>query len=461
MMAGRQTLVLLMVLGSTLFAQTAPIAPATPSIVEEQSQQTAPPSLGRCETVSLTSKSEVLSPVILADKLRTREEFKNAGLSLREEPADVELAVSDQPTARIGGAPNLFTQTLFTMKSRPGSSPGVEIRALRRQDGMTAIGTVVALGNFEGFVAGRAIEVLRQLCPDVVTTSTSGWSGGQTADEPAMEQIRRARSLSVLSHTSWMDESMMTGVLAARVEIKARDLTVLAGEKATDLRLQVTRDIDNPVIWRYQLLDRQLQPLLNGSVGALNERHAREKIVNSITGVFSRDGSPKPSAVGNEPSRREVQPGTWRATLLAGDAEAAGARLEINIDGQRLVAHSRLGRKIFNIEAGNVEDVEYSSVRSHIVELPSEEGAVDFLQKFGEAESPASMAGGIAVLIAYAGVAVVLTPLHTRQHFVAVVWRDGDSFRQATFQVRGRDAEHLVKSVRGLIRTEALPIAVR
>src|SRR5262249_46328526 len=208
---------------------------------------------------------------------------------------------------------NLFTWASIDVKTRLTAFHDVEIRAVRQKDGMTAVGRVVALGDFEGFVAGQAIDVLHQLCPTVSTTDSWRRSGHEPLDSSAIKELREAHTLSVVSLTGWMDARWLNGILAARQEIKARDLRVLVGETDVDLQLQVTRDVDSPVTWRYKLLDRHLQDLVTGSVGAMSERRAAEKIVDLIARLISRSSEePSPAVRVSALGHKYAPSGPWR-----------------------------------------------------------------------------------------------------------------------------------------------------
>jgi hypothetical protein len=427
------------------FAQAEVTPSAAPSPVLTQSQEGSPQLLRRCGTVSLVTKSRILSPSVLAEKLRQRGEFQNANLTLTEQQGDVEVTVTDA----VQGIHHLDPIATITV-----SDQDVRIQAVRVRDGITVGGKVVALGSFEGIVAAEAIDLLHQLCPAVITTNDWRRLGREPLDASALARLREARSVAVISHTSWMDDAVLGRELGGNTEIKALHLTVLAGKADADLRLEVSHDFQNTLTWRYELLDRNRQSLLTGYVGALSEQRATTKIVNALTRQLSHSGSESRIPYATE---KDALQGTWQVKLLTPDPRTTSRPLEVSIGGGHLIARNSLGQPIFNIEVGDLVDVEHSSFRDPIFPYPAD--LIDFVHRepTSDVEAIAELEG-LAALGGYTGVAAITTalttPLRAKQHSIEIAWNDKGFFRRATFQLRRRDAGQILKTVRGLIQQE-------
>jgi hypothetical protein len=393
----------------------------------------------RCRTVSLKVNSSILSPVILAGQLREREEFESANLKLAEQPADVEL--------------------IFVDPARPfGSSAtnDVEIFGVRKDDGTTASAKVTGLGDFEGVVAGTAIDVLHKLCPAVMTTRRWRRSGREPLDEAASRQFREARSLSVISHTSWMNEDRLERAIAARAEVQVRHLTMLTGDHPADLRLEITHDIKNTLTWRYQVVGQNRESLLTGYVAALSEQHAIAKIADSVVRRLSNQ--PVPLANDDPEGKPDHDPrGTWQVLLITGDPRTTLTPLTINIDGRHFAARNILGQTVYSFDADDLEDAQSSSVRDRVLDLPTPDRLISFVKQEPTTDTQVlAEAEGFVVLLAYGGLAAALNPIKVRQHFIDVVWSQGDIFQQATFQVRGSDVKGFMGALLGLSRANCL-----
>jgi hypothetical protein len=424
-----------------LFAQSEPTPSSAPQVGLGQPQRTSSQPLPHCGTVSLVSKSAGLSPLILADMLRKRGEFQNAGLALTDQQADVELTVTDDVA-------NMFHMRAPAAIST-GSEHDVQIRAVRKWDGKTVTGTVFALGDFEGIVAAKTIDILHALCPAVVTTSQWRRAGHAVLAAAAAAQLREARTLSVVSRTSRMDEYVLSRAIASREEIVARQLRVFSGEKDVDLRLEITHDINNIHIWRYDLLNHDRQSLFVDYVAALSEPHAVKKIVSSVTRQLS-GYNPKSSTILQPDDRYRCRPGgTWSVRQVTQNPQTRLEPLEIRIDDQGLVVRNTLGQTVLTIEASDVEDVDDSVVLIPMFDFPSSEDGDSFL---GAVEDPYSAAAAVGILASWTAVAALFAPFHTQLHFIDVAWSEDDVFREARFEVRGRDVNSLLSAMRGLIQ---------
>ena len=424
-----------------------------PKAANPQSGAIVPQLLPRCGTVSLVSKSRTLSQVVMAEMLRKHGEFQNAGLTLTApgEQADVQLivadAVDDMPRTKVVAAV---------------SDHDVQIRAVRSRDGMVAIGKVVALGSLEGIVAANAIDTLHRLCPAVITTSRWRRLGREPLDAPAIERLREAHSLSVVSHTSWMDDAVLSRALAGRDEMKAWHLAVYSQGRDADLRLEVSHDINNTITWRYEVFDRSGVSLWVTYVDALSEKHAIAKIVDSVTRQILRYRA-NPVGVRLVSSKVIGAPqGMWQAKLVTGDFRTTLDPLEISIDGEHFIARNVLGQTVFNIEAADIDDVGNYAERGPIFQLPFPESLINFVSHDpATSQEPVATIEASGLLVAYSGVAAVLAsaaavlaPIAPREHFFEIAWSEGDFFRQATFQVSGPDERPLMDAARGLLQAE-------
>jgi hypothetical protein len=427
-----------------LFAQSE----RTPSTASQTSlgepQHTFQQPLPHCGTVSLASRSTGLSKLILADMLRKRGEFQNAGLTLTDRQADVELTVTNDVA--------MMFQTRAPVAISTGSEHDVQIRAVRKGDGKTVTGTLFALGDFEGIVAGKTIDILHALCPGVVTTSQWRRAGHAVRDDGAAARLREAHTLSVVSCTSRADEYVISRAIASREEIVARQLQVFSGEKDADLRLEITHDINNIHIWRYDLLNHDRQSLFVGRVVALSEPHAVKKIVDSVTRQLSGYNPTSSNILQSSDRDRRRPGGIWHIRQVTDNPQTRLEPLEIRIDDQGLVVHNSSGQTVLTIEASDVEDVDNSVVLIRMFDFPSSEDVISFL---GAVEGgPSSAAAALGILATWTGVAALFTPFHTQLHFIDVAWSEDDVLREARFEVRGRDVNSLMNAMRGMIRDE-------
>ncbi len=442
---------ILMVLAAGLLsAMVRAQAPGQTIEALEKSQETFRPDLlRRCRSVSIVTKPSFLSPIILAEKLRSRGEFQSAGLTLVEqETADVEITVT-----------NTTRGTYVQWPTSPEGARDVEVFAVRARDGQTASKTVIALGTFEGIVAANAIDVLHQLCPVVHTTRQWRQLGLDPLDPSAVATLRSAQTLRVSSHTSWINTAALRRILAQRTAVHGWRLAVFDNQKEpNDLELEVEHDIHNTLAYRYELLDRDRKSLFIGYVAALSERRAAEKIADAVTLRLAQVRGPIPT-YSSERAVISVQSHAWPAKLATGDPRTTMLPVVISIDRGRIVARNALAQTVLDTEAGDLQDVEHSSVRDPF--FPDPASLISFVGSEPDTPQEAVVPGvGGVALFAYVGVGAVLTPLTTYlnvSHLVDIAWSDGDCYRDMTLQLRGSDARELTEALRTLMRQESIP----
>lgn len=426
---------------------------AAQSDVPADSVPDVSPLLTRCATVSMTSKSGWLSPGILADKLRDRDEFRNAGLKLvaPDEPADIRLTITDDADERSG----------FHSVSL-GSDHGAYIRAVRTRDGRTAAGSILALGSYEGMVAGAVIDTLHQLCPAVMRVDRVRGSVLETPDPVVIDELRYGHSLAIDSFT-YLDDESFSRRLAARPEVKAWGLAVSPGLADADLRLEIRR-LRNSSTWQCQLFDRSHRLLWMHSAGALTEEHAITGIIDGLINQIARYRETPARTRAASPGPRRVRQGVWPARLITDDFRTTLQPMEITVDGEHFIARDVLGRQAFTIGADELEDVDHSTVRDAVFQLPPPTYLMNRLADEGEADrtsDPRVVAAIIATLGATIGtycasagaLTAALLPFRARQHFIEIAWKDGDVERTAMFQLSGHDAGRLLDATRGLIES--------
>jgi hypothetical protein len=430
-----------------------PAVAAAQNEVPADSGPSISPLLTRCATVSMTSKSGWLSPGILADKLRDRDEFRNAGLKLvaPDESADIQLTITDEVDERVG----------FRSASAGGDHDAY-IRAVRTRDGRAASGSVPALGSYEGMVAGAVIDTLHQLCLAVMRTDRVRGSVLQTPDPAVADELRHGHSLAIDSFT-YLDDESFSRRLAARSEVKAWGLAVSPKLADADLRLEIRR-LRNSSTWQCQLFDRSHRLLWMHSAGALTEEHAIAGIIDGLIDQIARyrETTARARAASAHPSR--IRQGVWPARLITGDFRTTLQPMEVTVDGEHFIARDVLGRQAFTIGADELEDVDHSTVRDAVFQLPPPTYLMNRLADESDAErtsDPRVVAAIIATIGATIGAYCVsagaltaaLLPFRARQHFIEIAWKDGDVERTAMFQLSGRDAGRLLDATRGLIES--------
>jgi hypothetical protein len=415
------------------------------------------PLLTRCATVSMKSTSGWLSLGILADKLRERAEFQNAGLKLLEpgEMADVQLTITDE-----------VDEGRDFRNTRVPSSPEAILRALRTADGRTAERSVVGMGAYEGIVTGTIIEVLHELCPAVMMPERIRGSVLEALDPAVVEQLRQGHTLVVDSFT-YLDDEKFSRRLAARPEVRAWNLQVSAEHRAADLRLEIRR-LSNSKTWQCQLFDRSHRLLWMHSAGALTEEHAVAGIIDGLIDQVARyRDTPVRAPDRNTHHARKVRQGQWHAQLITGDFRTTLQPLDIAIDGEHFIVRDTLGKEVFRIGAAELEDVDRSTVRDPIWQPPPPTSGIydwtndpEIIAELDPRLAGALLAAESGAVSAYSILsgawAAILFPFNPKQHFIEIAWKDGDVERTAMFQLSGRDAGRLLDATWSLIESEKL-----
>lgn len=380
----------------------------------------------RCHRVWLVSENTATNTTLILEKLRIRGELTEARIVLAKSEAEADV------TVRVTGDEN--DALLF---------------ALRKADGATAMAKLVALAEFPGIVAGRIIDTLHELCPAVMTTSRWLRSGREPLPAAAMIQLAAARSLSVSSNTSAMDENKLARYLRTQPEIQEWKLKVDAENSSDDLRLAIDRDIENLIEWKYEIFSASGESLLVGRTAAFGEEHAARAITRRVLQQFSRyrsragRGSNSQTGV-DSPELDDHR--IYRVKLVTDDPRTTGTPLQLTITEGRLLARNSLGQAVLNIEAPDLEDTDVSSIRDPV--LDGTEGLADSIEGTGD---PILGAG---LLLAYTGLAIVSTPVAPRAHLIDIAWSDGTFYQSATLQAERRDIGPLM---RGLHRLQGLP----
>jgi len=384
----------------------------------------------RCHRVWLVSEDTTTNTVLILEKLRLRGELTEARVVFANSEAEADVIV------KVTGDEN--DAMLF---------------ALRRGDGAGATSKVVALAEFPGIVAGRIVDTLHELCPAVMTTSR--WlRSREPLPAAAMIQVAAARSLSVNSNTSAMDENKLARYLRSQPEVEEWELRIDANGSSDDLRLAIDRDLDNLMEWKYELSNRAGDPLLVGSVGALNQQHAAEAITRNLLHRFKLCKPTRTSSTMLIPKSKAEQLGTkcaFRVKLVTEEPRTTGTLLTVSVDAEKLLATNNLGQEVLRIEAADFEDVIASSVRDAALDYPDQfMNVVGFLTV---TPMPAAMLGP-ALLAGYTAASLVSAPLAPRTHLIDIAWHDGHSYQAATLQVHAKDVRPLMRALQTLQATQ-------
>lgn len=374
----------------------------------------------RCHRVSLVSENKATNAVLILDKLRVRGELTEARIALTssEEEGDVTVKVT-------------------------GDARDATVFARRKIDGATATSKVVALAEFPGVIAGTVVDALHELCPAVMTSSQWIRSGREPLATTAVIQIAAARSLSVTSKTSAMDENKLARYLARQPEAQAWELKINSDSSSDDLRLEVDRDMENLIVWKYDVLNRRGDSLVVGSVAALNQKHATEAIARNVLRQLARC---KPSQSSSVLFISKIGAGplttrqTYRVKLITDEPRTTGTLLNVTIDAEKLIATDGLGQSVLRIEAPDFEEAASSSIRDAVLDYPDQ-----FMKFVGVCcFTRAALLGG------YIGAALVSAPLAPKTHLIDLAWHDGRSYQSATLQVEARDVAPLMQALRAL-----------
>ena len=436
---------------------------AMPAAAQEKVANVSGPDAGpelltRCATVSLVTTSGWLSPGLLAERLQNRDEFRNAGLKLvaAEEAADVRVTVSDEFDEQHG----------FNSIAALGERDAF-IHAVRTRDQRTASNTVSAFGFYEGMVASAIVDTLHQLCPAVMTAARMRGSALATLDPAVVDALQRGHTLAVDSFT-YLDDAAFVRKLAARPEIKAWNIVVSADHGNADLRLHIGR-LSNSRTWHCELYDRTQRLLWMHSAGALTEEHAVNGIIDGLIEQIGRyRESPGSVRTPRQYENNRVRRGSWHARLITGDFNTTLQPMDITVDGEHFIARDVLGRDVYAIAAEDLEDVDHSTVRDAVYQLPPPTMLVNLLsEEFnnpGDADPRGvvvTISGLMASIGAYCasagGLSAFLLPFGARQHFIEIAWKDGEVHYTAMFQLSGRDAGRLLDATRTLIASEKTP----
>jgi hypothetical protein len=381
----------------------------------------------RCHRVWLVSENTTTNTVLILEKLRLRGELSEARIVFAKSAAEADVSV------KVTGDEN--DAMLFV---------------LRKADGATATSKVVALAEFPGIVAGSIVDTLHELCPAVMTTSRWLRSGREPLPTAAMIQIAAARSLSVTSNTSAMDEHRLVRYLRTQPEVQDWELKIDAESSSDDLRLAIDRDLENLIEWKYELFNRSGDPLLVGWVGALNQQHAAEAITRNLLRLLRLCKPAQTSSTVFMP-KFKAEPlsaqRAFRVKLVTEEPRTTGTLLNLNVDAEKLLATNSLGQEVLRIEAPDFEDVTSSSVRDAVLDYPDQfMNVVGFLTAM---PMPAALLGP-ALLAGYTGASVVSAPLAPRTHLIDIAWHDGRAYEAATLQVQARDVAPLMRALRAL-----------
>jgi hypothetical protein len=168
----------------------------------------------RCHRVWVASENTTTNEALILEKLRLRGELTDARIALTEsEPeADVSVKVA-------------------------GDEHDAVVFARRKLDGAIASSKVVALAEFPGIIAGSIVDTLHELCPAVMTTNRWFRSGREPLPTMAVTQIAVARSVSVTSNTSAMDEKELARFLRMQPEVESLELQIDTDKHSDDLKL--------------------------------------------------------------------------------------------------------------------------------------------------------------------------------------------------------------------------------
>jgi len=410
----------------------------------------ARPLATRCATVSLTSTSVWLSPRILTGTLTGRAEFQQAGLRLVDlaDSPDVQLTVKDE-----------FDENQSFQNPGGHGYRDAFVHALRVRDGKSSDTKVTALGSYEGIVAGAVIDALHEVCPAVLTTVEARRLSVETPDPVVIASLRQATSLTIDSFT-YLDDKAFRRRLLARPEVRGWQLAVNADGSDSDMRLEIRR-MRNSSTWRCELFDRAHRLLWMHSAGALTEEHAVDGIVDGLIDQIARYRETPVRAPVPHRAKRVVR-GAWNARLITGDFRTTLQPLEIAVDGERFIARDALGKAVFTIGAEQLEDVEHSTVRDPIFQLPVPTPGMNYLDESDEngatvhafGEVVAAVMGVGAYVVSAGAITALLFPFAARQHFVEIAWHDNDLEQKAMFQLSGRDAGRLLDAITSLKDSE-------
>jgi hypothetical protein len=225
------------------------------------------------------------------------------------------------------------------------------------------------------------------------------------------------------------------------------------------MRLEISRRRDS-FVWHCELHDRSGRVLWSHDAGALSEEHAVNGIIDGFIAQLARyRETPESSRKRAREPRPQVTRGRWHAKLITGDARTTLEPLEITVDGEYFVARNSLGRKVYEIGAADVEDVDHSTVRDPIWQMPPPTGLNSYLTEQDEDKWATRSFRDVVAAVAADGaynviggvLALVFLPFNGRQHFFEIAWTEGETHRKATFQLSGRDASHLLDAARSLM----------
>ena len=384
-------------------------APFSIAQLEPDSQIPGANLVPRCHRVWLVSENTTTNTVLILEKLRLRGELSEARIVFAESEAEADVSV------KVTGDEN--DAMLFV---------------LRKADGATATSKVVALAEFPGIVAGSIIDTLHEICPAVMTTSRWSRSGREPLPTAVMIQIAAARSLSVTSNTSAMDQSKLACHLRTQPEVQDWELKIDADSSSDDLRLAIDRDLESLIEWKYELSNRSGDPLLVGRLGALNQQHAVEAIVRNLLRQFRLCKPARSSSTVLMPKLKAEPLGAqrvFRVKLVSDEPRTTGTLLNVSVDAEKFRATNSLGQEVLRIEAPDFEDVISSSVRDAVLDYPEQfMNVVGFLTI---TPMPGALLGP-ALLAGYTGASVVSAPEAPRTHLIDIAWHDGRSYQAAT-----------------------------
>jgi hypothetical protein len=391
------------------------------------SQIPEPSLVTRCHRVWLVSENTATNTVLISEKLRLRGELTDARIALANSETEADVAV------KITGDEN--DAMLFVS---------------RKADGANATSKVVALAEFPGILAGSIVDTLHELCPAVMTTSRWLRSGPEPLPTTAVIQIAAARSVSVTSKTSAIDENKLARYLRRQPEVHAWELSIDVDSPSDDLIIEIDRDLQSLIEWKYEVSNRSGDPLLGGWVGALNQQHATEAITRSLLRQFRLCKPARTRSTMLMPKFKADRLGARRAfrvRLVTEGPKTTGTLLNLTADAEKLLATNSLGQEVLRIEAPDFEDVVSSSVRDAALDCPDQfMNVVGFLTLM---PTPASLLGP-ALSAGYTGASVFSAPVSPKTHLIDIAWHDGHSYQAATLQVQARDVAPLMRALRSL-----------
>ena len=375
-----------------------------------------------CQRVWIKSQSSVLSAVLISEKLGKRPEFTSAGLTLSnsEDEADLFVIVS-------------------------GDEHDTTISALQRGDNNTAGAKVVALAEFPGIIAGKIVDTLHELCPSISTAGRWYRFGLQTLIDTTVLQIASAKSLTIVSETSAIDDRQVARSLRRDPQVQEWGIVVNSGNGYADLRLEITRDLRRTIVWKYELFNASGESLLVGWTAAYAGEHAAQAIMRRVLQQFTRcrsnaDSSPRAETNNERQELRNAR--IYDVNLVTDDPRTTGTPLHLIFDQGVVLGRNNLGQTIFKIEALDLEDVNAYTIRDPILD-----GAADLAESLPDPATPAMAGAEGGLVLASMGAAMLVAPFVPKAHLIDLVWSDGEDYQSATVQVKTRDVRSILRAL--------------